>query len=185
MGSVLRPAEQIVHEVGRLDALIRDVMTFSREQRLELKPVTLNRFLQEVVDLWRPVAAQRRIRLKLEIPEGAGSLRADEEKLHRVFDNLLKNAVEAIEPSGGEVRIAVSLPSTGKIRISVKDTGSGIPETVEVFRLFETTKTEGTGLGLAIAKQIIVAHGGEIEFARLDSHGTVFHIELPRDGPSV
>jgi PAS domain S-box-containing protein len=185
VGTVLGPAEQIVHEVGRLDALIRDVMTFSREQRLELKTVAVTSFLQEVVSLWRPVAAQRRIRLKVDIPDDAGTLRADEEKLHRVFDNLLKNAVEAIDTAPGEVRVSVDLPSREKIRISVEDTGSGIPETLEVFRLFETTKTEGTGLGLAIAKQIIVAHGGEIEFARLDSHGTVFHVELPRDGPPV
>jgi signal transduction histidine kinase len=76
----------------------------------------------------------------------------------------------------------LSIPVPGKIRISLEDTGPGIPETLQAFRLFETTKPHGTGLGLTIARQIVQAHGGSIEFASLQPHGTVFHIELPYQG---
>lgn len=183
LSGVLKPIERIFTEVSRLDGLIKEFMEFSREQRLDLKGVHLPRFLRGVVDLWRPVAAARAIVLKVQTPQKVPLLTADEDKLRRVLDNLVKNAIEAIESGPGEVLIHVSLPSADGVRISVIDTGPGIPETVRGFRLFETTKAYGSGIGLAVAKQIVLAHRGTIEFARRDPHGTVFHIELPRRGP--
>jgi two-component system sensor kinase FixL len=66
-----------------------------------------------------------------------------------------------------------------RVRITVADDGPGIPETVEMFKLFETTKRNGSGLGLSISKQIVLAHGGNIGFERLAPHGTAFHVDLP------
>ncbi|MBI4516535.1 MAG: PAS domain-containing protein [Deltaproteobacteria bacterium] len=183
LSSVTQAAERIVGEVFRLDSLIKEFMDFSREQRLELKPLQLSRFLREVVSFWRPVAAARRIDVALDVPRNLPQLLADEEKLRRVFENLVKNAVEAIEMGPGRIHIAVSQPAPQRIRISVADDGPGIPETVQVFRLFETTKRHGTGLGLAIAKQIVLAHGGDIAFERVKPHGTVFHVELQQQAP--
>ena len=62
---------------------------------------------------------------------------------------------------------------------------AGIPAGANVFGLFETTKSDGTGLGLPIAREIAVAHGGGIEFALVEPHGTVFTVDLPRNGPAV
>ena len=135
--------------------------------------------LQDCLDLWEPVASERGIVLTLEAPDSAPAIEADEEKLRRVFDNVVKNAVEAIDRGPGRVCIRVSVPVPEKIRVSVEDTGPGISEGVQVFRLFETTKSNGTGLGLAIARQIVQAHGGSIEFGPVTPHGTVFHINLP------
>ena len=105
-------------------------------------------------------------------------------KLFRVLDNLVKNAIEAIGRGPGEVRISLSAGDSARrgVRVSVSDTGSGLPETVDVFRLFETTKPNGSGLGLPIARRIIEAHGGGLSFARCEPHGTVFHIDLPAGG---
>gem|GEM_PF-2606920 len=180
----VQPIERILAEVHRLDSLIKSFMQFVREQRLDLKAVDLSRFLQEVVDLWQPVAAAREIALIVETPHDGLSFTADHEQLRRVLDNLVKNAIEAIDQGPGRVGIHVA-PTPDTVRISVTDTGPGILETVQAFRLFETTKTHGSGLGLAVVKQIVLAHRGKVEFARLAPHGTVFHIDLPRSGPGV
>lgn len=180
ISTVRAPVEQIVSEVRRLDSLIKDFMNFSREQHLNVQPLHLRRFLQAIVDFWSPVAAERGISLSLDLPPDPPVLTVDEDQLRRVFDNLVKNAVEAIDQGPGRITIAVTTPGTERVRISVLDTGPGIADSVHVFRLFETTKGFGSGLGLAITKQIVLAHGGSIDFARVEPHGTVFHIELPR-----
>jgi two-component system sensor kinase FixL len=184
LGAVLKPAEQIVAEVHRLDSLISDLMHFRREQNLELKRVEVAPLLQGVADLWQPLAATRGIQLSLSVAEDVPGLIADEEKLRRLFDNLVKNAVEAIDQGPGDVRILASVAERERVRIAVEDTGPGIAPTVQVFRLFETTKATGSGLGLAIAKQIVEAHGGRIAFTRMEPHGTGFQVELPCRGPA-
>jgi PAS domain S-box-containing protein len=176
------PAERILSTVGRLDVLVKEFLAFSRERRLNLKLVALPQLLKEIIDLWHPVAATREIDLSLDTG-AVEKIRADEVQLRRVLDNLVKNAIEAIDRGPGSVRIEARIPTTERIRISVEDTGPGIPPTIEVFRLFETTKAEGTGLGLAVARQIVMAHGGGITFAPRTPHGTIFHVELPRSGP--
>jgi len=185
VGMVISPIERILAEVHRLDSLIKEFMDFSREQRLDLTTIDLPRFLNDVVEFWRPVAMARAILLNLETPEDGVSLTADAEKLRRVLDNLVKNAVEAIDSGPGQVTVQVSLPAPDTVCIAVSDTGPGIAESVEAFRLFETTKVNGSGLGLPVVKQIVMAHRGTIGFARLQPHGTVFRVELPRGGPDV
>ena len=185
IATALGPAKRILSATQRLDVLVREFMDFAREQRLDLKAVHLPHFLSEVAALWEPVAAYREIALTLDVENEAHSLRADEEKLRRVLDNLVKNAVEAVDHGPGKIRIHASNPAPERVRISVEDTGPGIAKDIQVFRLFETTKPQGSGLGLAVARQIVMAHGGGISFAALEPHGTVFHVELPRCGPAM
>jgi two-component system sensor kinase FixL len=173
------PAERIVSEVRRLDGLIKDFLDFARQQRLDLRAIALPQFLRRLVDLWRPVAAARDIALHLYIAPDVPGLMADEDKLRRVLDNLVKNAIEAIDQGPGHVDVLARRAADDRVRIAVSDTGPGIPASVEVFRLFETTKRSGSGLGLSIAKQIVVAHGGHIGFERLSPNGTTFYVDLP------
>jgi two-component system sensor kinase FixL len=184
LSAVHKATEQIVTQAGRLDVLTKDLMTFAREQRLDLKPIDLRRFFQGLIDLWAPIAAERQIALDLDLHTPLGDISADEEKLRRVLDNLLKNAVEAIDHGPGRISIHV-LPDGDNLRIAVADTGSGISDSIELFRLFETTKPHGTGLGLAIAKQIVTAHGGRIDYERLQPRGAVFSIEMPLSRPRL
>jgi two-component system sensor kinase FixL len=174
-------ADQISASVGRLDGLLQELGEFSRQQRLELAPVDLQRLLAAARDHWQPVAAAQGISLRTELSRGTMSVIADEAKLFRVLDNLVKNAIEAIGRGPGEVclSLAAGASSFHAVRISISDTGSGIPESMDVFRLFETTKPTGSGLGLSIARRIVEAHGGGIGFARREPTGTVFHIDLP------
>jgi len=183
VSTIVKPVQRILAEVHRLDTLSKEFMEFSREQRLEVKQVHLPHLLHEIIDLWEPVAAARAIALTLEVPHEPPALAADSEKLRRVFDNLIKNAIEAIDTGPGRITIQIARLASAAVCISLTDTGPGIADTVEVFRLFETTKTHGSGIGLAVAKQIVLAHRGTIEVARIDPHGTVFRIELPCAGP--
>ncbi len=182
VASITRTAEQMLAEAQRLEGLVREFMSFTGEQRLDITPIELSPFLLQVVEAWRPLARARAISLELEAAEKVAPLGADEEKLRRVFDNLVKNAVEAIERGPGRIVIRLSVPSSEKVRISVEDTGPGISEGLKVFNLFETTKPDGTGLGLAVAKEIVLAHGGSIDYFRREPHGTIFQVELRRDG---
>ena len=103
----------------------------------------------------------------------------DSYKIRRVMDNLVKNAVEAMQ-SGGKLGIKVEA-SHGVAILTVSDTGKGIPEDValRMFTPFYTTKKAGTGLGLAICKQVIEAHSGRIDFESKEGRGTVFTVTLP------
>ncbi len=172
------PAERIVSEVRRLDALVKDFLDFARQQRLDVRTIALPPFLQRVFDLWQPVAAARDIALTLDVGSELAELSGDEDKLRRVLDNLVKNAVEAIDHGPGRVVLGARRAEE-RVRITVADSGPGVPQSVELFKLFETTKRNGSGLGLSISKQIVLAHGGNIGFERLAPHGTAFHVDLP------
>ncbi len=177
-------AERLVATAKRLDGLLHDFKDFARDQRLDLQPVALAPFLEEIVRVWQPEADSRDVRLHF-VRDGMDiTLPLDREKCHRVFDNLLKNALEAIDRGPGEVRIEVTLRAERQVRVSVADSGPGVPDGIDVFALFETTKPNGTGLGLPTCRQIIIAHGGGLAFATLEPHGAVFHVDLPVGGPA-
>jgi PAS domain S-box-containing protein len=185
LDTLQQPAEQILATARRLQGLIQEFGGFVREQGLRLSEMDVGQFLKSLAELWGPLAAGRRITLDLQLPPAGTMLRGDEDKLRRVFDNLLKNALDAIDSRSGLVTVRCELRDGGVIRISVEDDGSGIPESADVFRLFETTKAEGTGIGLAVAKELVIAHGGSINHAPRTPRGTVFHVDLPVAGPSL
>ena len=103
-----------------------------------------------------------------------------EELLRRAFMNIVLNACEAMA-TGGTVTITTSLESGGVVRISVSDTGPGIPtaDLEQIFVMYYTTKPGGSGLGLPTTGKIIEAHGGTITCQSEVGRGTRFTIELP------
>ena len=114
-----------------------------------------------------------------------GPIQGDAFRLHEVFNNLVKNALEAT-PATGVVQVKLEAPDRGLVRVVVRNTGVGIPADIRerIFQPFFTTKAKGTGLGLAIAKHIVDAHRGTL---RVDSDGraeTAFTVELPITQPA-
>lgn len=176
--------DRIVATTERLETLVGEFKEFSGEQRLHLRNIELPAFLQEVVTAWQQEAEERGIALEVELGDMPPSIRADQDKLRRVMDNLMKNALEAIDQGPGVVRVAVESHERESVSILVADTGPGIPEGMDVFALFETSKVLGTGLGLSICRQIVLAHGGGIGHARRLPAGTIFRIELPTHEPA-
>jgi signal transduction histidine kinase len=106
----------------------------------------------------------------------------DETLIRQTFLNLLINAVEALTDSSGKLTVLVEDAQRGHLRVTVEDTGRGIPndQLAKIFLPFFTTKTHGTGLGLALVQKIIFAHNGRIEVQSNEGKGTRFAITLPR-----
>jgi len=184
--TVRAPAERIVHTAERLNALIGEFKDFARAQRLNLSDIDVSAFLGEVADAWTEEASARGVMLTLDLGAERPLVRGDASKLRRVFDNLVKNALEAVGAGPGSVTLRETvLGIESRLRIDVRDTGPGFPAAVDPFALFETTKPDGTGLGLSISKQIVIAHGGGIRIASGVGEGTVVSVELPIARPHV
>jgi signal transduction histidine kinase len=169
----------IREEIRRLDALVGDFLLFSRPSRIAHRPGDLEALTDEVVQLLAPEAAQAGVTLhRRALGAPVRSLRMDAEKMKQVVLNLVRNAIEAM-PEGGAVFVETGTVG-GQARLAVRDTGPGLPEGMDVFQLFATTKPGGTGLGLSIVQQIVLQHGGEVVAASsAEGGGAVFTVSLP------
>lgn len=168
-------------EITRIDSLLREVLALSKSHTIEsevLQPVHLGNLLSRILLLLEPEALRAKIEFMINV-KGNPIVEASEEKLHQVFLNLLRNAVEAIEQEG-IVDICVS-EQNGEAIVAIRDSGPGIAEDQldHLFIPFFTTKSEGTGLGLSICQSIIRSYGGTIEVHNLPNRGAEFIIMLP------
>ncbi|NLC29424.1 MAG: histidine kinase, partial [Chloroflexi bacterium] len=112
-------------------------------------------------------------------------VKVDPRAIEHVFVNLISNAIQAMEDTGGSLNVKIKQASAAIIppqcEIIIADSGPGIPEDLveHIFEPFLTTKSSGTGLGLAITKRIVTAHEGNIYVESVPG-GSVFHVLLPR-----
>jgi two-component system sensor histidine kinase HydH len=171
--------------IRRLDAIVTELLDFSRPMRLDLAPVDVNGVLAEVAR--RVVAADATLRLDL--AEGLPEVRADGYKVRQVFENLLRNALDALPAAGrGPREIDVSTRPgqgafAGGVAAEIRDTGRGIaPADLErIWEPFFTSKTHGSGLGLAVVRRIVEAHRGEVRVESEPGRGTAFTMSLRAD----
>jgi PAS domain S-box-containing protein len=168
-------------EVQRLANLLADYRTFARPQRLNLRPADVSQIVEEVLNAQMQSYRATKITLETQL-ETMPEMLVDREKIKQVILHLCKNAVEAM-PNGGTLMIKTTLSDQG-IVLEVTDTGEGIPDGVDVFQLFRTTKPEGSGLGLPIVQQIISEHKGSIKYRSEMGKGTTFTIVLPVGAPA-
>jgi two-component system sensor kinase FixL len=173
--------EIIATEVSRLEKLLADLREFYQQQPLEVGPVDLRALVDEIFALMGDECRRRHIALQLQ-EEATGLVAAgDSARLKQVLLNLVKNAIEAMEGTGGTLRVRLTR-SGEKAQITVIDTGTGIPEKhrEDIFSPFFTTKKHGSGLGLAICKRIMDQHqGSTFAFDTSEGKGTRFEIGLP------
>jgi signal transduction histidine kinase len=172
----------IRQEVKRLDNLVGDFLQFSRSNRVQYRPTALDALVDEVTRLLRPEARAAGVTLRRQRVGGPiPDLRVDPEKMKQVVINLVQNAIEAM-PEGGVATVESGLVD-GRAVLVVRDSGPGLPEGLDVFQLFVTTKAHGTGLGLSIAQQIVLEHGGEIVAVSDPGRGATFTVSLPVERP--
>jgi signal transduction histidine kinase len=181
VGMIVRASEhllELVNDVVELSTVDSDALA------LAIAPVPIDSLLLEVHELLTPMAQTREVVLHLPAPAGGGVL-ADAQRLKQVITNLVSNAIK-YNRAGGEVRIIVGPAGSDLVRISVEDTGRGIPTAAleKVFVPFErldarSNGVDGTGLGLPLARRLVHVMHGTLGVESTQGEGSRFWVELP------
>jgi signal transduction histidine kinase len=175
-------ARSILRGIAEIEAIINNLLDFTRDTRLERAEYELVRILDPVVAAAAAEGRSRGIAVVYGRVEREIIAAADGQKLRQVFTNVLKNALEAIDPRADGGRVEVNLFADGeRATVEVVDNGVGIaPEDRDkIFLPFFTTKPSGTGLGMSIVKKIVDLHGGDIVVDSAPGRGTRVRISLP------
>ncbi|WP_426752626.1 sensor histidine kinase [Myxococcus sp. Y35] len=169
---------RIGDQVGIANRIVSDLLDMIRDRPLHRQEVWLDEVWQEALKaVQRPDSVTVR-------EEGLASLpvvQGDAGQLRQVFVNLLDNAVQALEETGGTVSLTGSVSEPGHVELVLADSGPGVSDTIRR-RLFEplmTTKARGIGLGLPLVKRILERHGGGIAYVPRPGEGARFVIRLP------
>jgi PAS domain S-box-containing protein len=172
-------------ETRRTSRIVSNLLAFSRQSKIELKRISLNRLIEQTLFLNSNLLKIDGIKVETDLDPDLPDMVGSEDQLQQVFMNLVSNAAEAMESkSGGRLRIETrhSLRDD-KLLVDFKDTGSGIPEAnlSKLFEPFFTTKKKGkgVGLGLSVAYGIIQEHGGSIYVKSKVGEGTTFNVRFP------
>ncbi len=176
----------MIHEIRRMELLMRDLLNFARPSRPQFAFVNINTILDTAMTFsLRNVSTSTNgsslITLVKDFDEHLPRTMADPMQLQQVFMNLLINAVECM-PGGGSITVKTVYNSPRDlIHISISDTGKGIDKdlTDRIFEPFFTTKPKGTGLGLPITKRLIEQHGGIMRMENNSYGGATFSVVLP------
>jgi PAS domain S-box-containing protein len=177
-------AARIERDGNRAADVIDRLQSFYKKgARPERGMVDITDVIREMTVLLRTEAARRSVTIHSELDAGMPTILADRVQLQQVLMNLMLNAIEAMDGTGGELTIRAQPNAEGQIVISVSDTGVGLPaDGIErIFDAFHTTKPQGTGMGLAITRSIVEAHGGRVWATGNDGVGATFHFTLPSD----
>lgn len=174
-----RFSKSFVEQIESLSSIASEFSAFAKMPETRMQKLDVFDMLGQAVTIFTHMD---NIRINLPAPHEPFYIIADRDQLLRCFNNLLKNAIEAIPPGRpGIIDIDYALSATD-ILINIRDNGNGIPETLRT-KIFEpnfTTKSSGTGLGLAFVKNSIENAGGKVWFETELEKGTIFHLNLPK-----
>jgi signal transduction histidine kinase len=175
----------IFEQIERISAIIRQLLTQTREPVSAKQYFDLNNCVERVAEFLQPVFEKNNILLQPHLSRNLPNLYGYPDQFQQVLINLLSNSVDAID-SGGRIQVSTRFEN-GTIALAVTDDGSGIstPDLTRIFDPFFTTKEfgKGTGLGLTVTSNIVRAHGGTIDVHTKPNHGTCFTIHLPIEAP--
>ena len=179
--------DTIAKEAARCRDIVRGLLDFARQRRLQIENIEINRILRETAALAAKQPSFQGIEIREELDPSLPLLSGDPGQLREVFQNIIFNAGDAM-PQGGRLTIRSRfIHGSQAVEVAIHDTGHGIPpeNLNKIFMPFFTTKKvgKGTGLGLAIAYGIVKMHRGAIEAASRVGEGTTFTVRLPVGAP--
>jgi signal transduction histidine kinase len=169
---------------GRIDDLILDMLSYSKEREPAVEPTDLNKLCEDVLDMVRGRAKDRNIALEWHQGAGVSAVPCDPDGIHRAVLNLVTNALDALEdrPNAKLAVQAILEPDGTWVKVIVLDNGPGIAadKLEDIFKPFVSTKgSRGTGLGLPVSRKIVREHGGDILVQSVVDKGSKFTIRLP------
>jgi signal transduction histidine kinase/Pyruvate/2-oxoacid:ferredoxin oxidoreductase delta subunit len=180
--------ERIIAEAERTRSIVRGILNFAREEMVARAPTDINALVKGAVQEILAASPNGKYRVEFRLDPSLGPQNVDGGQLRQVFDNLLKNAVEAM-PGGGAIRVTTEEGET-EFTVIVSDTGPGIPEEnlTRMFAPFFTTKKvgKGTGLGLSVCYGIVKMHGGTIQAENnAEGGGARFTVRIRHFAPAA
>lgn len=182
--------EVAVANSRRLSRLVDELFELAHldapELKLQLESINLPELAQDITQKFSGIVATKRVDLTVLPPQGSGFVQADVALVERVFENLIKNAIDHITEEG-VITISFQQLSDELLETRISDTGFGIPEE-DIGRIFDrfyrgpsapARKRDGHGLGLAIVKRIVELHGGTVQANNATEGGAIFRFSLP------
>ena len=171
--------------IGQIEKFIKELLNYTRVAELALERFPPAQILEEALKPLKEPLAQKSIVLEKSFAEDVPAVVVDADKIRQVFLNVLRNALEAMNP-GGKIAVGLDTVEAGgrtRVRVRVSDDGPGIPDKDRdnIFEPFFTTKPSGFGLGLANARKILEQHNGSIRLARKRGRGSAFVILIPAE----
>ncbi len=178
-------AELVVSEVDRLERILRDTLTFSREPKTHMEPYKINDVVKGSLQTFIDICDGQSVRLEEELDASLSPVWIDKDQIREAINNLISNAVDVM-PEGGILKIRTFMERACEVNyvvVEITDTGCGIPEAKlnMIFEPFYTTKKigDGTGLGLSICKKIIDENNGLLRVRSELGKGTSFKLFFP------
>lgn len=164
--------------------IITTALDGSREITVKAGPNDLVTTLQNSIDTNKALSLSKKIEIQFQNNPSSAIVAHDPIQLERVFTNILRNAVEAVESGKSEqktVQVRLDQSADGFAKVSIEDSGHGLPAKPEsVFRLLKSTKPHGSGLGLLVSRKIVEAHGGSLTASHSQAlRGAKFEIQIP------
>ena len=178
--------EMLERNFNKTTTLVKDFLSFSKGRLPALQMIDPRCPVNEIIDLYKEIAARSGIDLRADLPESIRKAPLDPDGIHTCLTNLVSNAIDAClmgEQKGTEVVVRLA-DKSGKLVYEVMDNGTGIDYEIKkkIFTTFFTTKGGGgTGLGLLTTRKIVQEHGGRIEVDSAPGKGARFRMEFPRN----
>lgn len=168
--------DRLINEIDRIDKLISDLLDYSKRKQYQPKKVNLSQSVTDTLALLNKAMETRGIRVEQRLNHKNIDILVDPGHLNQILLNVIKNAMDAVEPSKGRIIIQDAYyPDDPKpVEIQIADNGTGITsEAIEqVFDPFFTTKPDGTGLGLSVVYELVQQNDAEIDIRSTDGEGT-------------